>query len=118
MAQHTNSTLPVGMAQIMMHDRQMVDRMPSPQGFAAPGALHSSGVCQDNYVHLSRAHEDGYSELSAVWSSPTGRLDGLPAYASPIITHSPYSDERMRECVPLSGKKLHLIMSAESADEA
>src|SRR5712672_38648 len=35
------------------HDRQRVDHMPSLRRFAAPGALHSSGACQDNYVQLS-----------------------------------------------------------------
>jgi hypothetical protein len=63
--------------------------MSSPRGFA-PGVLHSP----EYLAHLSRTHEDGFSEPSAVWPSPTGRLDGLPAYASPTITQSSYSDER------------------------
>ena len=79
------------------HERQRVDHMSSPRGFA-PGVLHSPGAYQEYHAHLSRTHEDGFSEPSAVWSSPTGRLDGLPTYASPTITHSSYSDERTCEC--------------------
>jgi lysine-specific demethylase 3 len=77
------------------HDRPRVDHMPSPRGFA-PGVLHSPGAYQEYHTHLSRTHEDGFSEPSAVWSSP----NGLPTYASPTITHSSYSDERTCECVP------------------
>ncbi len=80
------------------HDRQRVDHMPSPRGFA-PGAVPSPGAYQEYHAHLSRTHEDGFSEPS-VWPSPTGRLDGLPAYASPTITQSSYSDERTCEYVP------------------
>jgi hypothetical protein len=78
------------------HDRRMVDRMPS-RGFAANGALDSSGACHDNYAPLSRTHEDGFFK-SSVWSSPSGHLDGVPACASSTITQSSYSDERMCEC--------------------
>ena len=81
------------------HDRQRIDHMPSPRGFA-PGVLPSPGAYQEYHAHLSRTHEDGFSEPSAVWPSPTGRLDGLPAYASPTITQTSYSDERTCECVP------------------
>ena len=78
------------------HDRQRVEHMHSPRGFA-PGAVHSPGAYQEYHAHLSRAHEDGFSEPS-VWPSPAGRLDALPAYASPTITQSSYSDERTCEC--------------------
>ena len=78
------------------HDRQRVEHMHSPRGFA-PGAVHSPGAYQEYHAHLSRAHEDGFSEPS-VWPSPAGRLEALPAYASPTITQSSYSDERTCEC--------------------
>ena len=72
--------------------------MPSSRDFA-PGALHSQSVYQEYHYHLSRAHEDKLSESSAVWPSPTGRVGGSPAYASPTVTQSSYSDERTCECV-------------------
>ncbi|KAF8485068.1 hypothetical protein DFH94DRAFT_718040 [Russula ochroleuca] len=74
------------------HDRQRVDHMHSPRGFAPPGAV-PPGAYQGYHAHLSQTHEDGFSEPSA-WPSPAGRMEALPAYASPTITQSSYSDER------------------------
>jgi len=78
------------------HDRQRVDHMHSPRGFAPPGAV-PPGAYQGYHAHLSQTHEDGFSEPSA-WPSPAGRMEALPAYASPTITQSSYSDERTCEC--------------------
>jgi hypothetical protein len=52
------------------HDRQRVEHMASPRAFA-PGLLHSPGAYQEYHAHLSRT-QDGFSEPSAIWSSPTG----------------------------------------------
>ncbi len=90
------------------HDRQRIDHMPSPRGLV-PGTVPSPGAYQEYHAHLSRTHEDGFPEPS-VWPSPTGRLDGLPAYASPTITQSSYSDERTCECVPCLLNPIHLFV--------
>ena len=75
------------------HDRQRVDHMSPPRGYAPSPAAYS-----EYHNHLSRTHEEGFSEPS-VWPSPSGRLDGLPPYGgSPTITQSSYSDERTCEC--------------------
>jgi len=70
------------------HDRQRVEHMPPPRGY-----VPSPGAYPEYHTHLSRTHEEGFSEPS-VWPSPTGRLDGLTPYGSPTITQSSYSDER------------------------
>lgn len=73
------------------HDRQRVDHMPPPRGYAPSPSAYS-----EYHTHLSRTHEEGFSEPS-VWPSPSGRLDALPPYGSPTITQSSYSDERTCE---------------------
>lgn len=83
-------------------DRPMVGHMHSPRGFA-PGALHPPGTYQEYHAHLSRTHDDGFSEPSAIWSTPSGPPYGsavYPSYPSPIIVPSSYSDERTCECIP------------------
>ncbi|KAI0002943.1 hypothetical protein BJV74DRAFT_814326 [Russula compacta] len=76
------------------HGRQQrVDHMPPPRGYA-PGAVPSPGAYSEYHTHLSRTHEEGFSESSSVWPSSSGRLDALPSYGSPTITQSSYSDER------------------------
>ena len=74
------------------HDRQRIDHMPPPRGYAP-----SPGAYPEYHAHLSRTHEEGFEP--SVWASPTGRLDVVsPAFGSPTMTQSSYSDERTCEC--------------------
>ncbi|KAH9963231.1 hypothetical protein BC827DRAFT_1194282 [Russula dissimulans] len=74
------------------HERQRVEHMPPPRGYA-PGAVSPPGAYPEYHPHLSRTHEEGFSD-PPVWPSPSGRLESLPPYGSPTITQSSYSDER------------------------
>jgi [histone H3]-dimethyl-L-lysine9 demethylase len=73
------------------HDRQRVEHMPPPRGYA-PGAVPPHGLYPEYHSHVPRSQEESFSE-PPVWPSPPGRVDSLSTYGSPTITQS-YSDER------------------------
>ena len=68
------------------YDRQRVDHLP-PRTFA-PGAVHSSDVCQEYHAH-SQTY-GGFSK-PPVWSDPTGGMDASlasSAYPFPATSRS------------------------------
>ncbi|KAH9978099.1 hypothetical protein BGW80DRAFT_1285791 [Lactifluus volemus] len=71
------------------HDRQRVEHMPPPRGYA-PGAVPSHGLYPEYHSHVPRSQEESFSD-PPVWPSPPGRVDpSIPSDPSASNSSSSY----------------------------